>query len=247
MGFVNDLIGGFTGSTARRALQQGYQQQRQDLQQGFDQGRDYGQNYLGQANAQMQPYIQQGQQASNLYANLNGVNGADQARQAWGGFQAPPGFQEATDYAGRQTQNSAAARGSMYSGNTLKALYDQSAGMRYGAQNDWLNRLQGMGQQGYAASGANADRTSQFGNALMAGRMNLGNQQSAAAGQNAQAMAQNANTLTQNMLGLGGLALRALAPGAGGMAGMGASGYANELPWAPQNQGLINRLAGSFR
>lgn len=216
MGFLNDLVDGFTGAGAKRALQQGYNQQRQDLQQGFDQGKSYGENYLGQANSYMQPYIQQGQQASGMYGNLLGINGADQARQAWSGFQAPPGFQEAQDYAAKQAQNSAAARGSLFSGNTLAALYNQNSGARYGAQNDWLNRLQGMGNQGYQASAANADRTGMFGNALMQGRMNLGNQQSAAAGQYAQGMAGASSTLAQNMLGLGGLALKAFTPGVGG-------------------------------
>ena len=231
MSFLNDLVGGFTGSTARNALRQGYQQQRQDLQTGFEEGRGYGENYLARANSMMDPYARGGQQAYDLYSRLNGVGGADAARSAWAGFQAPPGFQEASDYAGRQTQNSAAARGSMYSGNTLAALYNQASGARYNAQNDWLNRLQGMGQQGYAATSANADRTSQFGNALMAGRMGMGNNLANAAGQNGQAMAQNANTLTQNMLGLGGMLVGGFTPGRNGTSAFTniASGVRNAL------------------
>lgn len=219
MGFINDLVGGFTGANAKKELTKGYQQQRADLQAGFDQGKGYGEEYLGQANKLMQGYIDRGNKATDLYGNLNGVNGAEAARGAWQGFQAPPGFQEASDYAARQTQNSRAARGGLYNGNTLAALYNQASGARYNAQNDWMNRLQGIGNQGYDASSQNANRTGNFGNALMQGRMNLGNQQAGAAGQYAQGMAQAGNTLTQNMLGLGGLAVRAMAPG-GGMGGM---------------------------
>jgi hypothetical protein len=250
MSALSNLWGGFTGSSANNALNQGYQQQRRDLQSGFDEGRGYGERYLSQANEYMQPYATQGRQASDLYGNLNGVNGADAARTAWQGFQAPPGFQEASDYGARQTQNSAAARGSMYNGNTLSALYNQASGARYGAQNDWLQRLNGIGQQGYAASSGMADRTSGFGNALMQGRMNLGNQLAGAAGQNAQGLAANSNTFTQNLLGVAGVAASAMTGmpmrgGGGGSGGTFAQGWNGQpyrggsarLPWSGSGNG----------
>lgn len=197
----------FTGAAQQRALRQGYQQQRSDLQNGFDEGRGYGENYLRDANGAMQGYIDRGNKASDLYSNLNGVNGADAAKGAWQWFQAPPGFDQAVTYANKQTQNSAAARGGMYNGNTLAALYNQSAGMRLGEQRDWMNPLQGIGNQGFTASQGNADRTSNFGNALMMGRWNLGNQLGQADQASGRDMAGAAGTGWQNfvnLLGAGG-------------------------------------------
>ena len=216
MGFLNSLMDSFTGAGAQKALTSAYNTQRSDLQSGFDQGKGYGEDYLNKSNSLMQGYADRGNSASNMYANLNGVNGADAAKTAWQGFQAPPGFQEAQDYANKQTQNSAAARGSMYGGNTMAALYNQNSAARYGAQNDWMSRLNGMGQQGYQASSGMADRTGQMGNSLMQGRMNLGGQQSQAAGQYGQGMAGASGALAQNMIGLGGVVMGGFSPGKSG-------------------------------
>jgi hypothetical protein len=216
MGFLNGLMDSFTGAGAKKELQKGRDQQQQFLQQGFDQGKGYGEQYLNQANGLMQGYMDRGQKASGMYGDLNGVNGADTARNAWSQFQAPPGFQEASDYAAKQTQNSAAARGSMYNGNTLAALYNQASGARYGAQNDWMNRLNGIGQQGYDATSQNANRTGQFGNALMQGRMGLGQQQSGVEGDYAKGMASASGSLAQNLIGLGGVVMGGFTPGKSG-------------------------------
>jgi hypothetical protein len=181
-----------------------------------------------QNRADLAPWRASGQQALGRLADLMGVSNNTGA-QGYGSlgrnftladFQADPGYQFRLDQGTRGIQNTAAARGSLMSGATLKALsrFNQNTasdefGNAYNRfnnnQNTQYNRLNGLASMGENASAQTA---------------NMGTQ---VAGQ-----------VGQNMIGAG----NALAAGQVGGANAINSGVSNYLSYNT-NQALLNRLA----
>lgn len=121
-------------------------------------------------------------------------------------YQQSPGFKFALDQQQKQLQQSAAARGGLYSGNTLKALQANAVGLASQDHNNWWAQ-----QAGLVNTGANA-----------AG--NIGNVIVGAGRDRAEGAAAGANSMNAALGTVGGIASDYLTGGA--VAGLGAAGTA---------------------
>lgn len=142
MGFLQDL----TGSSARKALRNAKAQADQQLQAGYDQA----QPYYNQAYDLYTPYAQSGGQANQLYADTLGLNGADAQKTAESTYFNDPVQQQILNDKSNALLRQLNARGDTYGARAALA------GNRVALQNfgDWQSKLQGFGQQGLAATGA---------------------------------------------------------------------------------------------
>lgn len=108
------------------------------------------------------------------YANSVATDGYE-----YQGFQATPGYQFMLEQGQAAIDGSAAARGNVFSGATIKAQQEYGQGLANQEYNNYLNRLTGQASQGQAAAGniatAGANYTSGASNAFA----NIGNAQSA--------------------------------------------------------------------
>lgn len=101
----------------------------------------------------LRPYEISGRGGQNLLNDALGINGPDAQRAFFSGFQNDPGF-EAVQQAGVDTVNqSAASRGGIYSGGTLKALMDFGQRLQQSVFQDRLNRLGEVGKLGATTAG----------------------------------------------------------------------------------------------
>lgn len=137
---------------------------------------------LAQTRADLQPWRTSGEAANNKLSALMGMNGEDPTAQ----LQATPGYQFRLGEGMKGVENSAAARGSLLSGGTMKALqkYGQDfASNEYQNQFNRLNSMSTVGQNAAAGQGAasqafgaqQAQNTMGAGNALAAGAVGSAN------------------------------------------------------------------------
>lgn len=114
--------------------------------------------------------------AADEYAAANPTGGYE-----YQGFEATPYQNYVLKTARKQMDNSAASRGNLFSGATLKAQQERGNALAGAFYGDYLNRLTGQAGQGQAAAGnmatAGANYASGAGNALA----NIGNAQAAGA------------------------------------------------------------------
>ncbi len=123
------------------------------------------------------PYRNSGAAANNQYTSLLGLNGDTSRNAAFANYQTDPSYDWQRNQAINSVQGSAAARGSLFSGNTLRGISDRTqniANLDYG---NYLQRLSGLSEQGRSAAvaggqfGANA-AAAQGGYAQDVGRAN---------------------------------------------------------------------------
>ena len=107
-----------------------------------------------QQEALFKPYQDMGLQGQQAYNSLLGLG---KAPDGFTGFQASPGYQWAQQQGMDAAQSSAAARGGLNSGATLRDLNTFGQGLANQEYQTYLNRLQGLGQQGQAAAGFQAN------------------------------------------------------------------------------------------
>lgn len=208
MSFLGGLIDSFTGEGAKRALQEGMQNQ-------IKVAGDTRDNQIGvtkaagtEARGYFQPYAQQGGASYNLYNDTLGINGADARTKAQGLYNSDDMLAQNRAYDLKRSGWQQNASGGFNSGTA--ALADSRIRMRgYG---DWQNRLMDNGKVGYSAAGNLAGVAQGEGNALSGVYGNYGNAVENAYGQNAQGMAQANNVFAQNLIGLGGTLVRAFNP-----------------------------------
>lgn len=208
------LLGAFTGSTARRYAQDAYERNSREMQQGYTNSLGYQDRGYSSATNRLQPYEQAGRAGQTAYTNALGLNGSaaqGQARSAYEGFN--PYIGSDISLADKAIARRSASMGMLDSG--MNALARARSGMEIGTRdwNSYLDRLSGLGQQGFQAGNALAgldmgDAQTRIGieNALRSG-----NVQNSTQFGNAQAQA-NQGALN-NWLALASLAVQAFAPG----------------------------------
>lgn len=130
-----------------------------------------------EAQKNLSPFIQSGQGANDLIARLFGLNGQPADMSA---FQESPGYQFRLSEGQKAIENSAAARGGLFSGAAGKALNNfsqQSASQEF---DNYINRLFGQQQMGANVAGnlgsLGAGNAAQLGNIFQ----NIGNNQATA-------------------------------------------------------------------
>lgn len=207
--FLGDLWGSFSGSTATKKLQEGQQQANAMLQSGQQQATgNYTTGYQS-ALGRINPMLQSGTAANNLYANHLGVNGAPAQQNAMSAWQTSPGYQYLLNERMRGLNARANAGGNYYSGAALRGAGDAHQAMMSQEYQNYLNRLGGYAGQGaqMAQYGAGLDTQ----NATNLANLNYGvaQQQAGNAINMANAQAQQSGALWNNILGLGSMGLNA--------------------------------------
>lgn len=145
--------------------------------EGLDNARNYGENYYHQAVAGYQPYADYGK---NALSRLQQFESSPEAAKQM--LYADPSYQFRLQQGMSGLENSAAARGGLLSGNTLKAISDynqNAASQEYGNVWNRLARQAAMGGEGqqYLSNLAinqgqgGADNIAGQGNARAAGLM----------------------------------------------------------------------------
>lgn len=100
------------------------------------------------------PYVDNGGLAQNAISNLNGLNGAAAQNTAGQMFHTDPGYQFKMDQGIQAIDRSAASKGGLMSGGTLKALNEYGQGIADQGYGDWYGRLAAQADTGANATGA---------------------------------------------------------------------------------------------
>lgn len=103
--------------------------------------------------ADLAPWRTTGAQALTQYAGLLGVGGeAPDTAGLQAGLEQYPGYQFALSQGVEAVEKSAAGRGLLQSGQTLKSLTEYGQGLASSNIENYLNRLQGLSQTGQQAA-----------------------------------------------------------------------------------------------
>ena len=175
---------GATG-TARQAITGGFQAQQGNAQQMRDQALGIARDTMQQQIAGFQPYAQTGGRANNALAFELGLG---QRPAGYRGFQETPSFQFARDQGTRAIEGSAAARGGLLSGATLREAANYNTGLANQFHGQHLDRLTGQQGMGLAAQGAIAGARGQFADRATGAVNNFGGMMAGAIGDRTQGL-----------------------------------------------------------
>lgn len=109
------------------------------------------------------PYVAAGQKATSTYNDALGLNGAEGNANAVSTYQTSPGYQAAVDAATDGVARKASALGVLGSGNTMQAISTKAQDLQNQDYGSWEDRLKGVSDQGYSATGAQASLTKGIG------------------------------------------------------------------------------------
>lgn len=224
MGFFSDLF----GKSQRRDYENADRQMRGEIAAGNAQAVGALDTGFDKAAGYYQPFRDQGLRGYDQYADAIGINGADGYGRAKTAFDADPfavGEQSAADNALMRMFRGYNAQGMGNSGAN-RAAVSRAASDRYGQRvTDYRNRLMGLGQQGYDASGALGAMAYNTGAQKAGIHSGQGQQFAQMTGNLANATAQSRTQGVNNLLGglgmLGGTVINAFAPGPGGASAAG--------------------------
>ena len=149
MSFFGDLVGGFTGSSARKDMSKANKQANQYLDTGYGNA----QRYYDKATSNYDPYKQTGQAANTFYGNALGLNGDDARASAQNTITSDPLFTGKLNLDNSTTMAYLNARGSAGGGAAVQAAQNNL----YNNYGNWLDRYSNLGQQGLQASGAQSN------------------------------------------------------------------------------------------
>lgn len=133
---MSNIIGAITGSTANKAGKQ----QAAGIQKGIDFEKEVF-DYFKSINA---PFVEQGTNALARYADIVLGGNLDAYKQS-------PGYKFQLQQGQNAITNTAATRGGVKGGNTLKALTSFGQNLAKGDYYDYLNQLAGMAGIGQTA------------------------------------------------------------------------------------------------
>lgn len=192
------------------------------------------------------PWRNAGGAAVTRQADLMGLNGLDPQNNAFSQFREDPGYKYTVDQAIQGVDRSAAARGLLTSGATIKAIQDRASNLADQQYGNWFNRLASIAGTGQTATGstasAGANAANNAGNAAMA----AGNARASGYSGVASSLNQGLNNWFSQPGGGGGYGGGATAAGnlyAG--YGAGNAGYQNFVQ-APEITPNIGAISGGF-
>ncbi|MBF9234685.1 hypothetical protein [Microvirga alba] len=142
-----------------KRIQDGQTQSLASLGKGFDAAR----SSYGDAIDLYSPYRETGLKAFGQYADATGVNGQDGYDRSVGNFRAGPGYEWQRDQGTDAVARKQSALGALGSGNTMTAIADYSSHLADQEYGNYLNRLKGVSDVGYNATGAQAGLTKGIG------------------------------------------------------------------------------------
>lgn len=197
---VGSVVGGIEQSNAAgkaASAQRDAAAQANATQQGF----------FNQTQAELQPFVDTGTQASSKIGQLEGLNGASPS-DIMATLQGLPGYQFTNQQGLKSTQNQATARGLGLSGAALKGAATYSTGLANSTYGNYLSGLQATTNTGESAAAGVGQAATATGNEI--GNNDIGAGKATAAGDllQGQANASIANSLggaAGSAYGLGGL------------------------------------------
>lgn len=149
-----------------------------------------------QTRADLSPYRDSGSAANAQQTNLMGFGGQDARNAAFAMYQTDPAYQWQRQQAIDAVQGSAAARGSLASGNTLRGISDRTQNVANLDYSNYWQRLAGMSERGQNA----AAQTGSYGAAAAQGQANSALERGAAQGAGYAGMANGLNQGINNGL-----------------------------------------------
>lgn len=153
MGIWDTLTGKDAAEASRRAAADTFSKQQAAAEASRAAGNAYQLNLANLSQA-YNPYVQGGQRAQTAVYDLYGLNGLDAQNTAFGNFRADPGYGYQVQQGLKAVDNSAAARGTLNSGATLKALQDRGNNLADQSFGAYRAGLAALGQQGLGATQA---------------------------------------------------------------------------------------------
>ena len=126
-----------------------------ELSTGYGKARDA----YGSAAALFAPYAETGTKAFNAAADAAGANGQEGNDSATAAFRASPGYEYRVNQATDAVARKASAMGMLGSGNTAAAIATRAGNEADQEFSSYYDRLNGLGQMGYAATGQQAALT----------------------------------------------------------------------------------------
>jgi hypothetical protein len=142
------------------ALGRGREGSLEFLGDGMDAARPQFQGAIDRFN----PYVQDGRAADTMYQGSLGLGGDAARDSAVAAFRAGPGYQFRVDQAGDAIARRQSALGALGSGNTMAAISDRAGNMADQEYGGWQDRIRGIGDRGFAATGAQAGIQQGLGN-----------------------------------------------------------------------------------
>ncbi len=121
-----------------------------------------------QTRGDFEPYRAAGGNALSRLNALYGFDGAEAQQKGFDEFREDPGYRYALDQGTQQVQSSAAARGMLQSGGTLKAIQDRGMNLADQGFSNYISRLRAAAESGQNA----AAQTGTFGANAAAGQAN---------------------------------------------------------------------------
>lgn len=209
MGFLSGFVDRFTGQGAVKAAKQGEQQANALLQQGQTAATGHYNTGYNSALGRINPMLQSGTAANDLYANHLGVNGVPAQQNAMNGFQTSPGYQYLLNERMRGLNARANAGGNYYSGAALRGAGDAHQAMMSQEYQNYLNRLGGYAGQGNQMAQYAAGLDTQNAGNLANLAYGVNQQMAGNAINRSNAEAQASGALMNNILGLGSLGISA--------------------------------------
>jgi hypothetical protein len=145
------FFGSLLGKDSAKAAQQLGQRNAGEINAGYGQADQYAGQGYGASQARYEPYAEQGQRGNQAYGNAIGLNGQEAQQGAYQQFQEDPFLAYARQNSGNEYNaifKRYGAQGMANSGASGLAV-SRAAGERANSDvNNWMNRLQGLGQQG---------------------------------------------------------------------------------------------------
>lgn len=158
-------------------------------------------NTQNQNTALLAPYVAGGTKAQDAIQGFLGLNGAAGQDEAFKKWRDSTGYKFTLDQGLDATSSTAATRGLLKSGSTLKALQDRGTQTANAFGQQYLGNLQGQQQAGLQAAGANVNANSN------AAGMSINNQNALAGSlaDSATTTGNAINSLSSNLIGAYGL------------------------------------------
>ena len=213
MSFFND----FFGKTQQKDLRRSNDEATGALKIGYDEGTGQYRQYADKASGFYDPYAASGRRGQQTYEDSLGLNGEAGGQNALAQYKAGanPSLQYEQDRSQQAIERSANARGGLNTGYTALAAARARQGLGYQDYQGWQNKLMGLGQQGFQASGQQAAIAQQTGQYMGDARAGYGQQIAGNAINYGNAMAATRNIGINNLLGVAGVAAKAAAAATG--------------------------------
>lgn len=118
------------------------------MMKGIKKGVEFQKDQLGKVETEFNPYLTAGSGATNLQANLLGLNGVAAEQQAFNNYMMSPGQQWLRDQGEKTLLRNSAAIGGLGGGNVRRGLEEYGIGFAAQDYGNYYNRLAGLGSQG---------------------------------------------------------------------------------------------------